>query len=366
MRIRVGAATDTGLVRDHNEDAFLVEAPLFAVADGMGGHKGGEVASRIALQTMEESRGSDDVALAEAVREANRAVLDAAAGDRDLSGMGTTLTALVAKDDGIDLAHVGDSRAYLLRDGALRQLTEDHTLVHRMVQEGRLTEEEAKIHPHRSILTRALGVESDIQVDGAAVQIEPGDRVLLCSDGLTSMVPDERIHHVLEEHPDPQEASAALVRVANEAGGQDNITVMVLDFEEGEGVESAAPARAPAEERDERPRRRRWGRIGLWLLVLLMVLSAAGAGARVYLDRQWFVGVHEGHVALYRGIPSEVLGYQLFSLVEETELSADRAVLLAPWSDLEDGITADGRDEAREIIRQIAQDLREAGPNRTS
>lgn len=361
MKIRVGAATDTGRVREHNEDSYLAAAPLFAVADGMGGHQGGEVASRLALETIDELRARDDVALPQAVREANRAVLDQAARDRGLTGMGTTLTALVLKGDGIDLAHVGDSRAYLLRDGELQQLTEDHTLVHRMVMEGKLTEEEAKIHPHRSILTRALGVESDVEVDGATVQVLPGDRVLLCSDGLTSMVTDERIHEVLATEDDPQEASAVLVRAANEAGGQDNVTVMILDFEAGEGVEGTALGLAPGDGPPPgrpAPRRRR-RRLVLWLLVAIAVLAAALVGGRLYLDRQWFVGVHEERVALYRGIPTEVVGIELFRLVEETDLPADEAAELAPWVELRDGITAGSESEAREIVRQIAADLRE-------
>lgn len=358
MKIRVGAATDTGRVREHNEDSYLAAAPLFAVADGMGGHQGGEVASRVALETIDQLGADDEVALPQAVREANRAVLDRAARDRGLAGMGTTLTALVLKDNGIDLAHVGDSRAYLLRDGELQQLTEDHTLVHRMVLEGKLSEDEAKIHPHRSILTRALGVESSVEVDGVALQVRPGDRVLLCSDGLTSMVPDPEILEILASESDPQKASEELVRAANEAGGQDNVTVMILDFDEGEGIEGAAPGLSAAPEPAPQPRRPRWARLTLWLLVAIAVVGAGLVGTRLYLDRQWFVGVHEERVALYRGIPTQVASIELFTLVEETELPADEATRLAPWTELRDGITAGSESEAREIIDQIALDLR--------
>jgi serine/threonine protein phosphatase PrpC len=369
VRIRVGVATDVGRVREHNEDGYLAEAPVFAVADGMGGHRGGEVASQVALERLDEVHRRGDVALPEAVRQANRAVLERAEREEALSGMGTTITALLAKGDGIELAHVGDSRAYLLRDGQLRQLTEDHTLVHRMVLEGKLTEDEARIHPHRSILTRALGVEANVEIDGATLDVRPRDRVLLCSDGLTSMVGDDAIHEILASARDPQEASLALVAAANEAGGQDNITALVLDFEEGEGIEVlgedagppavGAPDAKAAPREHPTPRRRRRGRIALWTAVALLLVAAALVGGRLYLDRQWFVGVTGGHVGLFRGIPAEVLGFDLFSLTEETEILAADAMSLGPWTGLDEGITAGSEDEARAIIRQIAADLRE-------
>ena len=364
MRIRAGVATDIGRVREHNEDGYLAEAPVFAVADGMGGHRGGEVASRVALERLDEAHRRGGIPLPEAVREANRAVLDRAEGDDELSGMGTTITALLSRGDGIELAHVGDSRAYLLRGGELQQLTEDHTLVHRMVLEGKLTEDEARIHPHRSILTRALGVEPNVEVDGASLDIRPGDRVLLCSDGLTSMVDDEVIVELLGSTPDPRQASLALVDAANAAGGNDNITALVLDFEEGDGFEVSGAAESPATvaprplaAAPRAPRRRRGVRIALWSLVALLVVGGGLVTTRVYLDRQWFVGVEGEHVALFRGIPAEALGLELFSLAEETEIPAADAIALGPWSGLGEGITAGSESEAREIIRQIAEDL---------
>jgi len=364
MRIRAGVATDIGRVRDHNEDGYLAEAPVFAVADGMGGHRGGEVASRVALERLDEVHRRGGTPLPEAVREANRAVLDRAEGDEELLGMGTTITALLARGDGIELAHVGDSRAYLFRDGELRQLTEDHTLVHRMVLEGKLTEDEARIHPHRSILTRALGVEANVEVDGASLDIRPGDRVLLCSDGLTSMIGDKAIREILSSAGEPQEASLALVDAANEAGGNDNITALVLDFEEGDGFEVSGAAETPGTAAPKplaaaprAPGRRRGGRLALWSLVALLVVGGGLVTTRVYLDRQWFVGVEGEHVALFRGIPAEALGLELFSLAEETEIPAADAIALGPWSGLGEGITAGSESEAREIIRQIAEDL---------
>lgn len=378
MRVIVGAQTDVGAVRDHNEDAYLADGPFYAVADGMGGHRGGEVASRVALEKVTElTRDEDEVDLAEAVRSANQAILEQAARDRELAGMGTTLTLLRTEADRVSFAHVGDSRAYLLRDGELRQLTDDHTLVNRMVREGKITEEEASIHPHRSILTRALGVEPELEVDLGGQEVRVGDRIMLCSDGLTGMVPEPRIHEVLSTTDDPQEACDSLVREANAAGGQDNITVVVLDFAEGEpgAAETAegthlteqvrveAPKRPTDTERAAAPPRAeapsRWRRVAIWVAVALAVVVVGLVGTRLYIDTQWFVGVSDERVALYRGIPTEILGYDLFSLVEITELSADRAGQAGiQWQELPEGITASSEEDAREIIRQIEDDLR--------
>ena len=236
MKVSVGAATDIGQVREGNEDSFLVVAPLYAVADGMGGHRGGEVASSIALETVQGMFERKEGSLADQVVEANRAVFDRSQNDRSVSGMGTTLTAVLVDGSRVHLVHVGDSRAYLLRGGELAQLTEDHTLVHRMVMEGEISQEEAETHPHRSILTRALGVDQSVQVDETDVETAAGDRLLLCTDGLTGMVPEGQIREILLESADPQEAVEKLVKVANRAGGIDNITAVILDFsEDGSG-----------------------------------------------------------------------------------------------------------------------------------
>ena len=365
MKVRVGATTDVGIVREQNEDAYLVRAPIYAVADGMGGHQGGEVASRLALETVDRrSREDHEVDLRNAVRDANRVVLDRASGDTNLSGMGTTLTLLRVEGPRVRLAHVGDSRAYLLRDGELRQLTDDHTLVNRMVKEGKLTDDEARIHPHRSILTRALGVDGDVQVDVFTVDLDPGDRILLCSDGLTSIVGDEEIRENLTSQPDPQAACDELVAAANRAGGPDNITVVVLDIEEGEDDAGGARAAPPQEEEtapEAAPRGRPpLRRLLLWVLLPLLLLTAALLLTRAYIDTQWFVGVHEGDVALYRGIPVEILGIELFTLVERTDLPADRAIELQTYRELESGITADSEEQAREVIEQIEDDLEES------
>jgi serine/threonine protein phosphatase PrpC len=366
MRFVVGARTDVGRVREGNEDSYMVHEPLFAVADGMGGHQGGEVASRLALDTLREA--SDGAALAQAVQDANRAVFEQAARDPALAGMGTTLTAFLADGDTLRLAHVGDSRAYLLRDGGLQQITTDHTVVEGLVEKGEITPQEASIHPQRSILTRAIGVDGEVQVDQASIQLRPGDRLLLCSDGLTGMVDEADIQRILEEHADPQAAADALVDAANEAGGQDNITAVIIDVSDA-GPDPHAQA-APTETVSPGPRRterfamgergrRRWPWKALAWTVALLVLIAGGlfAAQRLFVDRQWFVGVSGASVALYRGIPAEPLGIDLFTLVEETAIPADQATRLAEYRDLEDGITAESEEEARSIIAQIQADV---------
>ena len=184
MRIEAGVSTDVGRVRDGNEDAFAIEPPLYAVADGMGGHRGGEVASQLALQTVVERFRAGQGSLSDQVQAANRAVYERSATDRKVTGMGTTLTATIVRGDQAHLVHVGDSRAYLLRAGALRQLTEDHTLVNRMLKAGEITEREAAIHPHRNVILRALGQDPDVAIDEQDVGLLEGDRLLLCSDGL--------------------------------------------------------------------------------------------------------------------------------------------------------------------------------------
>ncbi len=231
MRVTVGAASDIGQVREGNEDSFLVEQPLFVVADGMGGHRGGEVASSLALDTIQSLFVRNEGSLVGQVEEANRAVFERSQADRNVAGMGTTLTAALVDGDRVQLAHVGDSRAYLFHDHDLTLLTEDHTLVHRMVMDGEITEAEAEVHPHRSILTRALGVDGRVKVDESTIEVAPGDRILLCTDGLTGMVGEEQIRTILDSTPgDAQGAVERLINEANRAGGVDNITAVVLDF----------------------------------------------------------------------------------------------------------------------------------------
>lgn len=364
MRVTAAAATDIGLVREGNEDSYLTEEPLFAVADGMGGHRGGEVASQLAVETLEKmfKEGAGD--LPDQVQEANRVVFERSVLDRKVAGMGTTLTAAAVEGDRVRLAHVGDSRAYLLRDGELRLLTEDHTLVHRMVSEGEISEEEAETHPQRSVLTRALGVDTVVDVDEDTFQVRPGDRLLLCTDGLTSMVSEDQIGEVLRTVRDPQEAAERLVRMANEAGGVDNTTVVVLDFSEDDPAAApdeqaragAAIAPAPAGRRARSPRLPT-RRMLLWAGVVVAVAVVGLVGLRLYLDAQWYVGVSNGHVAIFRGIPTEVAGFELHHVVVETTIPAGQAESLAVYRDLGDGITAEDRERASAIVEQIRRDV---------
>lgn len=225
------SATDIGRVRDHNEDSVapqdmgLETAPfVVGVADGMGGHAGGEVASRIALAAALAAKGD----IVDKVRSANRAVIAAAKDDPALLGMGTTLTIGHFAEEAVEIGHVGDSRAYLLRDGHLEQITTDHSLVAEMVARGDLTEEEASVHPYRSVITRAIGLQPKVEVDREHRSLSVGDRVLFCSDGLTGMVPSDSIRDILMAESHPTEAVWSLVEAANAAGGVDNISVVVV------------------------------------------------------------------------------------------------------------------------------------------
>ena len=237
MQIAAFAATDTGLARSGTEDSHLKGRTVFAVADGLGGHQGGEVASAAAIEGLASLDGRDFAdptdaaeALVAAALDANRAIMEQASKEPELLGMGTTLTAAaLVGGDRLQLAHVGDSRAYLLRDGRLEQLTTDHTLVGELVRRGRLTADQAAMHPERSVLTRAVGLDPDLEGDAPdPVGLEPADQVLLCSDGLTETVAEQRIAATLAEHGDGDDACRALVAAANQAGGPDNITVVLL------------------------------------------------------------------------------------------------------------------------------------------
>jgi PPM family protein phosphatase len=234
-----------GRRRRRNEDAFVISPPLFAVADGMGGAKAGEIASRLAAAAVREEE-SEGVDVGRLIQEANRRVFERARDDASASGMGTTMTVALVEDDHVTIGHVGDSRAYRLRDGGLDQLTEDHSLVAELVRSGRLSPEEAEMHPQRSVITRALGTEADVDVDTFTIDAVPGDVFLLCSDGLTTMVGDERIVDVVEENrEDLERAAKQLISDANRSGGEDNVTVVFFDIVE-EAAETDETARLPA------------------------------------------------------------------------------------------------------------------------
>ena len=328
------ARTDPGKKRRRNEDAYVCEPPLFAVADGMGGAQAGELASGLAASALREDseRLGGEQRVDELIQEANRRVYERQSQDASASGMGTTMTVALVEDAHVAIGHVGDSRAYLIRDRALEQLTEDHSLVAELVRSGRLSPEEAEGHPQRSVITRVLGTDPSVDVDTFSVDTKPGDLFLLCSDGLTTMVDDETILREVERNRrDLKSAAKALVRAANKGGGEDNITVVFFEIAApGEDTEQtvALPAvRADepqgGDEEDtldetdgvppvrvEEPRREsHTGRRALFAVLTLVVLVAA-CGAVVWgLWRSHFVGAEaDGHVAVYQGVPWDIVG----------------------------------------------------------
>jgi PPM family protein phosphatase len=251
--VNIGFATHPGRKRRHNEDSYVVEPPMFAVADGMGGAKAGEVASGLAAAALREA-GTDgrsgEERVTQLIQEANRRVFRRANEDRDASGMGTTMTVALVEDGRVVFGHVGDSRAYLIREGSIEQLTDDHSLVAELVRSGRLTPEEAEAHPQRSVITRAVGTEPDVDVDTFTIEPEERDLFLICSDGLTDMVDDGTIIEAIERHRDDlDDAAKALVGAANRVGGEDNITVLLVEV--GAEAELADTQRAEAVDVDE-------------------------------------------------------------------------------------------------------------------
>ncbi|HJR45272.1 MAG TPA: Stp1/IreP family PP2C-type Ser/Thr phosphatase [Actinomycetota bacterium] len=402
MKPIVAAKTDVGRVRQGNEDSYLVEEPIFAVADGMGGHIAGDIASATAVEVIEDSihrqRPSDTGDLAEIVRRANSAIWEKAQGDSNLRGMGTTCTLLMLDGGELHIAHVGDSRAYLYRAGELSQLTEDHTLVSRMVREGRLQPEEAERHPQRSIITRALGVDSDVEVDELSMGVEEGDRYLICSDGLTSMIDTASVQDVLKSAQDPNAAVEQLVQRANDAGGEDNVTVVLVDIASDDArTPAAAPstttdeARVPRETTepdaappppavdtgvhriadlhttDISPRRRGIGRALAWsLLIVVLLAGGAYAAGRYTLANSYFVGADDsGRVTIYRGIPEEIVGLSLKESEESTHVSLQDLPDFIQ-GDVEEGIKAESLQDARDKVADLQERAQDRDFDKTS
>jgi PPM family protein phosphatase len=354
--------TDTGRQRRDNEDNAFARAPVFVVADGMGGAQAGEVASKIATETFEQGlpdSGSPEERLAERVREANHQIHELSRADRERAGMGTTLTAAYVDDTSVAIAHVGDSRAYLFRDGTLERLTQDHSLVEELVRQGKLTPEQAAGHPQRSIITRALGPEASVEVDTWTYPVRAGDILLLCSDGLTTMISEDRVAEILSGAGSLDGTAEALIDAANEAGGRDNITVVLfrleevgedgqadqptmigvpspastaeledatadLDSEDARGASGSAhtatatvarpkprqrlqpipprpPAQAPV---GDKRRVTRGVKVFAALIAILAVLFLIGGGGYLATRQLYFVGTNQqGIVTIYRGLP---------------------------------------------------------------
>lgn len=388
-----GACTDVGLVRRVNEDSKHHRYPLFAVADGMGGHSAGDVASALAIETLSERVGRSE-SLSDAVRAANQEIYRRASQEPELSGMGTTLTAMVAGETSAQIAHVGDSRAYLFRNGDLSRLTQDHTVVGRLVQQGRIHPEDADRHPQRSYLERALGVDSDVEVDVYVLDHKPGDRVVLCSDGLFGMIDDDVIASVLSDQSDPQVAAEQLCAAAVKAGGNDNVTTVVVDFPQdpapaaagpaatestsagvrtdtgplpgGTTAVRAAPASAPPPApaapgpsqpvagQSEKKNNNRSRRILRYASVAVVILAAGAFAARMTLQGSWYVGDNDGKVSIFSGVPGSLAGFALSDLERETDLELD-AIPEPHRSRLQDGIKADSRSSAEEIVANLTQ-----------
>jgi len=386
MRLVFAAATDVGRMRKNNEDSYLSSKPVAAVADGMGGHSAGEVASAIAIEELaalgrrgpwaNETDATDD--LKQAILRANRRIREMAASDRKLNGMGTTLVALLEDGDMVHVANVGDSRGYLLRQGELSQVTVDHSLVQELVDDGRLSPEDAERHPQRSVITRALGIDPEVEFDLFTYKLQVGDRLLLCSDGLSDVVGTTQIRNVLLRVRSPQKAARQLVTVANEQGGPDNITVIVVDAvdesalpeveddQTGDLTAGAATGAMPLVEGDGAPGRRggraaraakdrslathrRLQRVLVAGIVVLVAAALLVAGRSFLFSRYW-VGFDGDTVAVFQGVPGNVAGLRFSRLVERGPVS--RAQVPPGYAArLDDGVQADDLEDARNIAR---------------
>jgi PPM family protein phosphatase len=344
MRVDAGASSDVGQLRQINEDSFVIDdrLALYAVADGMGGHLAGEVASATAIEALRAAIASGQ-AIDAAIVGANTAVFEKARTDREMTGMGTTLTAAVILGEStLLIGHVGDSRAYRIRDGAIEQLTEDHSLVEELVREGRLTPEEAEVHPQRSIVTRAIGIDPDVDVDLYTIEARTGDRLLICSDGLSDRLRDQEVLRIASMETDPRLAADRLVDAANEAGGEDNITVLIIDVLDAppptapdpEALASASQSRTPTPTAAPdvimpapKVRGSRLRTVGGLLTFVLPVLAILGLGLGAigwYAHHTYFVGFKNDRVVVFRGVPGGIL---FWKPTVERSTSIEKSVL---------------------------------------
>ncbi|WP_199430673.1 PP2C family protein-serine/threonine phosphatase [Qaidamihabitans albus] len=393
--LRYAARSDRGLVRSSNQDSVYAGPRLLALADGMGGHAAGEVASKVviaSLAPLDDDEPGDDLLtqLREAVTQGNAAISELVAGDPDLDGMGTTLTAVLFSGSRLGLVHVGDSRAYLQRDGQFTQITRDDSFVNELLEQGRITEDEAATHPQRSLLLKAL-TGHEVEPNFTVREARAGDRYLLCSDGLSGMVSNETMSEAMQI-PDPQECADRMIELALKGGGTDNVTVIVADVvdvdfgedapivggaagdgsDEGhQGDSPAARARAltaqpqpqrvePAEPPpDPKAKRRRRFRLLVAFGLALVLLAAAAIATRYFVLRQYYVGVGtDQEVVIYQGVPGSILGFDLHKRAEGS--CAPEATLCEPLrvSDLQqdardavrNGVKRDGLAESRDYI----------------
>jgi len=333
MKLMWGATSDVGMVRQQNEDSFLAEDTLFVVADGMGGHNAGEVASALAVTTLKAGARvgiNSAQTFRELVQQANSVIYTASLDDSTQSGMGTTLTAMsiVEGDEPrVLIANVGDSRAYLWRGGVLTPMSVDHSYVQELVNEGIITPEEARVHPRRNIVTRALGIDRSVVVDVFNYLVRTDDRIILCSDGLVDEVSDVEIATVIAQHSNPQDLAEALVLVANTNGGRDNTTVVVVDVLDdiSEPIERAKPDNTAPMEKPQTAKKKRRVSIGMvlfWSALVVIIMSTITV-IGVYARSGYYLGFdNKDNVAVYRGRVGGVLWFNP-TIDTQTELSGE-------------------------------------------
>ena len=344
--ISFGSRTDIGYVRDHNEDSLIIIPPLFAVADGMGGHEAGEIASEITVNTLAELAPShlDAEGLTAAVEAANYNVMKASRQGIGRDGMGTTLTAAMLEGERLLIAQVGDSRAYLLHKGHLQQITRDHSLMADLIEAGQITPEEARVHPNRSVITRAIGSDIHMRPDIYELNVDAGDRILLCSDGLSSMISNNAIESIMRRQSDAQHCADELVTAALENGGADNVTVVVADV----------PGFSEVREK-KRAHKSRVFYIGL-AIALVAVIFAAGFGGYAFISNSAYLIEENGKVSVYRGTPDDFMGIKLSTLDHTTNVDVDK---LQPGvaNRIKEGMSVSSIDEANSLIAGYEEEI---------
>ena len=344
--ISFGSRTDIGYVRDHNEDSLIIIPPLFAVADGMGGHEAGEIASEITVKTLAELAPShlDAEGLTAAVEAANYNVMKAPRQGIGRDGMGTTLTAAMLEGERLLIAQVGDSRAYLLHKGHLQQITRDHSLMADLIEAGQITPEEARVHPNRSVITRAIGSDIHMRPDIYELNVDAGDRILLCSDGLSSMISNNAIESIMRRQSDAQHCADELVTAALENGGADNVTVVVADV----------PGFSEVREK-KRAHKSRVFYIGL-AIALVAVIFAAGFGGYAFISNSAYLIEENGKVSVYRGTPDDFMGIKLSTLDHTTNVDVDK---LQPGvaNRIKEGMSVSSIDEANSLIAGYEEEI---------
>ncbi len=344
--ISFGSRTDIGYVRDHNEDSLIIIPPLFAVADGMGGHEAGEIASEITVNTLAELAPShlDAEGLTAAVEAANYNVIKAPRQGIGRDGMGTTLTAAMLEGERLLIAQVGDSRAYLLHKGHLQQITRDHSLMADLIEAGQITPEEARVHPNRSVITRAIGSDIHMRPDIYELNVDAGDRILLCSDGLSSMISNNAIESIMRRQSDAQHCADELVTAALENGGADNVTVVVADV----------PGFSEVREQ-KKAHKSRVFYICL-AIALVAVIFAAGFGGYTFISNSAYLIEENGKVSVYRGMPDDFMGIKLSTLDHTTNVDVDK---LQPGvaNRIKEGMSVSSIDEANNLITGYEEEI---------